>query len=84
MVKNVRNWRGKLSKERYKGIVDYVRVDAVSIICVRTMEFQHFFMWSTSKQPKIMVWETCTEKFKSIISNSLGLKSQGFAFALAA
>lgn len=41
-------------------------------------------MWPASKYPTMIVWETCTEKCKSIISNSLGLKSQGFAFALVA
>lgn len=41
-------------------------------------------MWPKSKCPTMIVWETCTEKYKSIISNSLGLKSQGFAFAVVA
>lgn len=49
MVQNVRNWRGQLSKEINKGIVDYVRVDAISTICVKTKEFQHSFMWPASK-----------------------------------
>lgn len=44
------------NQEINKATVDYVRVDAISITCISTNEFQYqLFMWPTSKCPTIHI-----------------------------